>query len=340
MILLIIENQKIHIKITRRNINHYRQCGYDVNVGDEIDIKVTDLISGSHIKVNVKCDYCGKVIQVAYRDYIKYKFDKYSCQKCRQQKTSEYNLKTRQRNLYNRAINFCKEKGYELITNQDEIFNSDTRVLYKCPKHGVHETKIYTLITEHECINCAIEHNTEQSKKTPDMVYNEFKKYGGILLNKEDYLGWNYKNLKVICPECKEIFTTSYCAFTHRNGQVCSKCSSRISKGERKIKDILEKNNVDFYREFRFDDCRTVVPLPFDFYLPKYNLCIEYDGEGHYMPIRRGISLKEAELNLHNIQKRDNIKTEYCKDNNITLIRIPYWDFNNIENILKEKVFT
>ena len=63
----------------------------------------------------------------------------------------------------------------------------------------------------------------------------------------------------------------------------------------------VEKNNVDFYREFRFDDCRTVVP---------------------------------------HIQKRDNIKTEYCKDNNITLIRIPYWDFNNIENILKEKVFT
>ena len=58
------------------------------------------------------------------------------------------------------------------------------------------------------------------------------------------------------------------------------------------------------------------------------------------MPNRRGISLKEAKLNLHNIQKRDNIKTEYCKDNNITLIRIPYWDFNNIENILKEKVFT
>ena len=58
------------------------------------------------------------------------------------------------------------------------------------------------------------------------------------------------------------------------------------------------------------------------------------------MPIRRGISLKEAELNLHNIKKRKKNKTEYCKDNNITLIRIPYWDFNNIENILKEKVFT
>lgn len=62
--------------------------------------------------------------------------------------------------------------------------------------------------------------------------------------------------------------------------------------------------------------------------------------ENQKIHIRRGISLKEAELNLHNIQKRDNIKTEYCKDNNITLIRIPYWDFNNIENILKEKVFT
>lgn len=73
MILLIIENQKIHIKITRRNINHYRQCGYDVNVGDEIDIKVTDLISGSHIRDNIKTEYCKDnnitLIRIPYWDF-------------------------------------------------------------------------------------------------------------------------------------------------------------------------------------------------------------------------------------------------------------------------------
>ena len=38
------------------------------------------------------------------------------------------------------------------------------------------------------------------------------------------------------------------------------------------------------------------------------------------------------------IKIKDNIKTQYCKDNNIKLIRIPYWDFDNIEEILKKEL--
>lgn len=73
----------------------------------------------------------------------------------------------------------------------------------------------------------------------------------------------------------------------------------------------------------------------FDFYLPEYNLMIEYDGEQHYMPVSFG----EKDLNKVNnkfelIQEYDQLKNNYCEQNNINLLRIPYWEKQNIENII------
>ena len=70
-------------------------------------------------------------------------------------------------------------------------------------------------------------------------------------------------------------------------------------------------------------------------------MCIEYDGEGHYQPIRRGnISESQAQEVLNKIKLRDEIKNTYCDVNEIKLIRIPYWEFDNIDNILKKELFT
>ena len=71
--------------------------------------------------------------------------------------------------------------------------------------------------------------------------------------------------------------------------------------------------------------------MPFDFYLPKYNILIEYDGKQHFLYGGFGIDL----LEFMNLKYRDNIKTKYCEDNNIKLIRIPYWEFDNVEKILE-----
>ena len=72
----------------------------------------------------------------------------------------------------------------------------------------------------------------------------------------------------------------------------------------------------------------------FDFYIPKSNICIEYDGMQHYQPIEHfGGEERQKEDNI-----RDNIKTEYCKNNNIKLIRISYLDFEKIEEILKQEL--
>ena len=79
--------------------------------------------------------------------------------------------------------------------------------------------------------------------------------------------------------------------------------------------------------------------LKFDLYLPEYNLCIEYDGEQHFEPVRfAGCSIENATQAFENTKINDQIKNEYCKNNNISLLRIPYWDFKNIEEILEKEL--
>ena len=106
------------------------------------------------------------------------------------------------------------------------------------------------------------------------------------------------------------------------------------SKGERKISEILDRMNIFYIPQHRFNECRYKNPLPFDFYLPQHNICIEYDGALHY----ESITHFGGDENLEYTQKRDKIKSEYCEKHKIKLIRIPYWEFDNIEYILKKKI--
>ena len=113
-------------------------------------------------------------------------------------------------------------------------------------------------------------------------------------------------------------------------GHGCPECVN--SKGETIISEYLKENNINYISEYTFDDCRNKRPLPFDFYLPDYNLLIEYDGEQHFEPVDFFGGEEQFEYQKYN----DNIKNTYCIKNNINLIRIPYWDFDNIEKILDE----
>jgi len=117
----------------------------------------------------------------------------------------------------------------------------------------------------------------------------------------------------------------------------CPICNSSV--GENKVAEILECNNITYIRQARFKNCRLEQPLRFDFYLPSYNICIEYQGEQHYFPVNfRGKGYKNFVRDFELGQKRDNIKREYCKENNILLIEVPYWEKDNIENYLLKEV--
>ena len=83
---------------------------------------------------------------------------------------------------------------------------------------------------------------------------------------------------------------------------------------------LEEKFTGEYSREKTFPDCKNIQVLYFDFYLKKYNLCIEYNGRQHYMPISYFGGQKGFEKQVIN----DNIKRKYCKLTGITLCEISY----------------
>ena len=120
-----------------------------------------------------------------------------------------------------------------------------------------------------------------------------------------------------------------------RNGSVQSCGCIKFSKGENKIKDILSSLNINFFQQKTFNNLKHKSNLKFDFFLPDYNCCIEYNGVQHYEPVKYFGGEKE----FKEIQLRDSIKKQWCQENNIKLIEIPYWDFDKIDkNYLEQLV--
>ena len=158
-------------------------------------------------------------------------------------------------------------------------------------------------------------------------VYKSKKIHG----DKYDYSLVNYINNKtkveIICSE-HGIFKQR--PTDHLNGCGCPIC--RESKGEKKIRNFLNEKKIKFLPQYKFNNCKHILQLSFDFYLPEYNICIEYNGIQHYKPIE-----KFGGKNQFLIQNKcDNIKKEFCLKNNIKLIIIKY--DNNILDELTNKL--
>ena len=106
----------------------------------------------------------------------------------------------------------------------------------------------------------------------------------------------------------------------------CNECRVKQSYIAKKVQDYLDFKKITYIKEKTFEDCKNKNKLPFDFYLPQYNGCIEVDGIGHYRPVAFGGNKEEAQNIYNQRMKNDSIKNKYCKDNNIPLLRIPFWE--------------
>lgn len=114
-------------------------------------------------------------------------------------------------------------------------------------------------------------------------------------------------------------------ASIHLSGCGCQKCNSSI--GEILIENFLIKENIKYEKQKTFDKCFYKRKLLFDFYLSELNICIEYDGEFHYIDL--GFN------NLEEQKIKDDIKSDFCENYSIKLLRIPYFDRDKIDTILE-----
>ena len=201
-----------------------------------------------------------------------------------------------------------------------EFKNMHDKIKIICPIHGAFEQNLYTHLNNSGCQKCGKKINDTEDfiKKSKETHKDKYNYYDTI------YSGFKNK-VKIECQ--KHGFFYQYPAH-HIQGCGCPKC--KISKGEESIEKYLIENNIIYKTQKTFKKCKYKYVLRFDFYLPYYNICIEYDGKQHYTSVKYW----GGENGLKTQIIKDDIKTEYCKNNNINLLRIKYNE--NILDILQK----
>lgn len=228
----------------------------------------------------------------------------------------------------------CEEKDFTYIDKYRE--KGELRIKFICNKHklfGVQSVRIHNLKHNKGCQYCS-------GKNTPLWyVKNEISR--------------NNPNVELLEDENRKKSYVQYTCKIHKDriyydkievlmgggGLPC--CKGAKSNGERKLSGLIHKFGFDYEHQYTFNDCCDLRPLPFDIAIMEDNkpICvIEYDGEQHYRPMRfHTVNTPAAEL-FEKIQKHDDIKNQYCQEHNIPLIRIPYYEFDNMESFLFEEL--
>lgn len=216
--------------------------------------------------------------------------------------------------------------------------NSSTKIKIICPKHGLFEQQPNNHLFGQGCIKCMSDNVRKARISNTDNFIEKSKKIHG---ERYDYSLVNYKTGKdkviIICRFHGEFLQTPFAHSSPSMKQGCPFC--KISKGEDEIEKFLIKNNIEYIREKTFSDCinpKTNKKLPFDFYLPQYNIIIEYHGEQHYK--KMGPYFENRAGGLEGRQKRDKIKEKFGKVNKIMYIIINYKELDQIKIILKDKI--
>ena len=232
------------------------------------------------------------------------------------------------------AQKFFQEKG--LILLADKYYDANTPMPYQCKKHldkGIQYRTLSAIINTDTpgCRYCGYERSKE---KQLDMeLINEVKQCfaeHGLNLLENTYKGAKEKYL-CSCLDNPDhgTFFIQYdnVKFLHQGCPICSE-----SRGERKIRMYLIARNIPYEQYKTFDDLRGKRnhPLSFDFFLPDYNLLIEFQGKQH----KEAIDYFGGQKQFDDQVLRDQKKEKYAKDNNLTLLSIWYDQINDIEKIL------
>ncbi|MGM1044895.1 MAG: hypothetical protein ACQEXX_01975 [Bacillota bacterium] len=272
---------------------------------------------GYDTKILVKHLICGHLYRVTPHNFLKGR----RCPKC-----ANRELKSHME---------LKKEFYKLLNNEYTLMSKIERISQPIKvKHNmcgyIFEITPSRLYKKRPCPRCSkkLAKNTEVFKKeVAEVVGNEY-----IVLS--DYSSANEK-IRLLHCQCSKSFYMTPSNFLR--GQRCPRCNTFESKGENKVDIYLTKNSINFKRQFKIDGCKLSRHLPFDFCILENHetkCLIEYDGRMHY----HSINHFGGENTFKLIQKRDKIKNDYCIANNIPLIRIPYWDYNRIEEILDKEL--
>ena len=289
---------------------------------DKFSKQVNDLTNGEYNvfppyvnnKTKIKFEHvtCGNIFEMRPNNFT----NGQRCPKCG--RSSSQNTRRKTTEEFKKEVVSCYGVGeYEVI---GDYVDSETKVKVKHNKCGlVYDTRPADFTRGHGCPDCAYNIRSTKigvSQRTPlSEVKKSIKNILGdeyvVLTKYEDYKG-NRQHIRIKHLVCGTEYTPRYSDIQSKHNG-CPYCNQ--SKGEKLTRKYLDNHSINY-------DYGYVLPnrLHLDFYLYEFNIAIEYDGIQHYKPIEYfgGDSRYKEQV------KRDTIKNQYCKDNNITLIRIPY----------------
>lgn len=224
---------------------------------------------------------------------------------CKKSNTEEFIFKAKL--IHGETFNYSKVK-YE---------GAHTKIIIICKKHGEFTITPHNFLQHHICRECS---NELISKIFLSSSKDFIEKAKLIHGDKYNYSKVNYINNKIkvviICPIHGEF---SQIPNNHLNSYNCPICCE--SKGEKEISKILTEMKIGFERQRKFEDCKNIKALPFDFFIESKNILIEFNGIQHYEFRKRFHRTIEG---FYEQQIRDKLKADYCLANNIKLIIIKY----------------
>lgn len=263
--------------------------------------------------LKIECPIHGVFYKIA-QDHFK---SKYGCPKCGISHRNDS-----RRGSLEKFISRAKKLYGEKFTYEKAFYKGiNTPIVITCPTHGDFEVTPYEFLRhKYGCKKCYEDDKNHHLRlSTKEFIKRVERKFPNLY----DYSEVNYINshtkVKIICKQHGPFYITPNNLLYSNEG--CNQCKS--SKGERKIESILKRKDISFIREYKFKECKDKRPLPFDFYLPDYNICIEYQGNQHFeiYDFSHGkLSKERLEEELKEIKKRDLIKKEFCKSNKINLL--------------------
>jgi hypothetical protein len=229
---------------------------------------------------------------------------------------------------------WCKlnNKQYEIIST--EFKNCREKLICKCLKEECGEIFKMTwqnLSQGYNCGYCAgqiVGLSNCLATKNPKLAKEWHPTKNGCLTPYDVTCGTR-KNVWWKCKECGYEWQANIS--NRNNGNNCPLCNE--SKGEKRITELLRNNQTPFIPQKEFDGLIGLGGgnLSYDFYIPQYNLLIEYQGIQHekYVP-----GLQKSKKDFEKQQEHDRRKREYAKQHGIKLLEIWYYDYDRVEEIL------
>lgn len=279
-----------------------------------------ETFNGSHNKTNIQCSLHGFFMQ-SPRKHI---YQKQGCPIC-----ATIAKKALRRYSIEDFIREAKKvHGNEYDYSGSEYVNSRSYIHILCRKHGIFKQLSHGHLLGKGCPICRYEKSAKSNiNNIKELIFDRFIK---VHKNTYDYSIMVYNGMhRKVNIICKKHGIFKQTPNNHIVGAGCPLCYNK-SHGEIYIANLLDDLRISFVRQMRFKECVNKRRLPFDFFLPDLNICIEYDGIMHFEPKFGNNSLSKTKYN-------DSLKNNFCFTAGIKLIRIPY-TIKNIQDFLKRSL--